>query len=164
MPKFYFDFKAAQKSAEKNTTPYTPAVTLIVGLAAVLKRFTKEGRDNLHARHEKLARATREAMKAIGLDLYTKDTPSTALTTIVAPPEIGAGKVVAALRDQFGITVAGGQDQAKGKIFRVSHIGDIDKTDSILVISAIECVLNNLGYKFDFGAGTKKASEILSED
>jgi len=164
LPKFYFDFKAAQKSAEKNTTPYTPAVTLIVGLAAVLKRFTKEGRDNLHARHEKLARATREAMKAIGLDLYTKDTPSTALTTIVAPPEIGAGKVVAALRDQFGITVAGGQDQAKGKIFRVSHIGDIDKTDSILVISAIECVLNNLGYKFDFGAGTKKASEILSED
>lgn len=163
LPKFYFDFKAALKNAEKNTTPYTPAVTLIVGLAVVLKRFKAEGRENMHKRHARLALATREAMRAIGLDLFVQDTPSTALTTIVAPPEIGAGKVVAGLRDEFGITVAGGQDQAKGKIFRVSHIGDIDKTDTLSVIAAIESVLSQLGYEFNFGAATKKASEILAE-
>ncbi len=164
LPKFYFDFKPALKNAEKNTTTFTPAVTLIVGLAAVLKRFTAEGRENMHKRHAKLALATREAMKAIGLEPFVQDTPSSALTTVIAPPEIGAAKVIAGLRDEFGITVAGGQDQAKGKIFRISHIGDIGKTDTLSIIAAIESVLNQLGYKFDFGAATKKASEILTAD
>ncbi|MCH7949970.1 MAG: alanine--glyoxylate aminotransferase family protein [Candidatus Dadabacteria bacterium] len=164
LPKFYFDFKPALKNAEKNTTTFTPAVTLIVGLAAVLKRFTAEGRENMHKRHARLALATREAMKAIGLELFVQDTPSSALTTVIAPPEIGAAKVIAGLRDEFGITVAGGQDQAKGKIFRISHIGDIGKTDTLSIIAAIESVLNQLGYKFDFGAATKKASEILTAD
>lgn len=161
LPKFYFDFKPALKNAEKNTTTFTPAVTLIVGLAAVLRRFKEEGRENMHKRHSRLALATREAMKAIGLEPYVQDTPSSALTTIIAPPEIGAGKVIAGLRDEFGITVAGGQDQAKGKIFRISHIGDIDKTDTLSIIAAIESVLNQIGYEFDFGAATKKASEVL---
>ena len=164
LPKFYFDFGPALKNAEKNTTTFTPAVTLIVGLAAVLRRFKEEGRENMHKRHARLARATREAMKAIGLEPFVQDTPSTALTTVIAPPEIGAAKVIAGLRDEFGITVAGGQDQAKGKIFRISHIGDIDKTDTLSVIAAIESVLNQLGYEFNFGAATKKASEVLGTE
>ncbi|MCK5392304.1 MAG: alanine--glyoxylate aminotransferase family protein [Deltaproteobacteria bacterium] len=164
LPKFYFDFKPALKNAEKNTTTFTPAVTLIVGLAAVLKRFRAEGRENMHKRHARLALATREAMKAIGLEPFVQDTPSSALTIVTAPLEIGAAKVIAGLRDEFGITVAGGQDQAKGKIFRISHIGDIDKTDALSIIAAIESVLNQLGYEFNFGAATKKASEILTAD
>lgn len=164
LPKFYFDFKPALKNAEKNTTTFTPAVTLIIGLAAVLRRFKAEGRENMHKRHAKLALATREAMAAIGLEPFVLDTPSSALTIVTAPPEIGAGKVIAALRDEFGITVAGGQDQAKGKIFRISHIGDIDKTDTLSIIAAIESVLNQLGYEFNFGAATKKASEILTAE
>jgi len=164
LPKFYFDFKPALKNAEKNTTTFTPAVTLIVGLAAVLKRFRAEGRENMHKRHARLALATREAMAAIGLEPFVQDTPSSALTIVTAPEEIGAAKVIAALRDEFGITVAGGQDQAKGKIFRISHIGDIDKTDTLSIIAAIESVLNLLGYEFEFGAATKKASEILIVD
>ena len=162
LPKFYFDLKPALKNAEKNTTPYTPAVTLIIGLAAVLRRFRAEGREAMQKRHEKLALAMREAMKAIGLEPYVKSVPSPALTTIIAPPEIGSGPVIKALASEFGITVANGQDQAKGVIFRVSHIGDIDVTDTITAVAAIESVLNGLGYKFDFGAATKKASEILS--
>lgn len=161
LPKYYFDFKAALKNAEKNTTPYTPAVTLIIGLAAVLRRFREEGRESMYKRHAKLSLAMREGMKAIGLDIYVKDVPSPALTTVVAPPEIGSSKVIKALAGEFGITVADGQDQAKGVIFRVSHIGDLDKTDTLFFISAIESVLNKLGYKFNYGAGTKKASEIL---
>lgn len=161
LPKYYFDFKAALKNAEKNTTPYTPAVTLIIGLAAVLRRFREEGRESMYKRHAILSRAMREGMKAIGLDIYVKDVPSPALTTVVAPPEIGSSKVIKLLSSEFGITVADGQDQAKGVIFRVSHIGDIDKTDTLFFISAIESVLNKLGYKFNYGAGTKKASEIL---
>jgi len=162
LPKFYFDLKPALKNAEKNTTPYTPAVTLVIGLAAVLRRFRAEGREAMHKRHEKLALAMREAMKAIELEPYVKSVPSPALTTVIAPPEIGSSKVIKALASEFGITVADGQDQAKGVIFRISHIGDIDVTDTITGVAAIESVLNGLGYKFDFGAATKKASEILS--
>ncbi|NIT13508.1 MAG: aminotransferase class V-fold PLP-dependent enzyme, partial [Candidatus Dadabacteria bacterium] len=78
LPKFYFDFESCQKNAEKNTTAFTPAVSLIIGLAHVLKNFKKEGLANIHNRHEKLALATREAMKAIELEGFVKGTPSTA--------------------------------------------------------------------------------------
>lgn len=161
LPKFYFDFKSYLKSADQNTTPWTPAVTLIIGLAEVLRRFKEEGLENLHKRHANLSLATREAIMAMGLELFTKDTPSTALTAGVAPPEIGAAKVIKGLKEKFGMTVAGGQDQAKGKIFRISHIGYIDKTDTIAIISALESILKDLGHKSNFGVGITKASEIL---
>jgi aspartate aminotransferase-like enzyme len=163
LPKFYFDFRSYLRNAEKNTTPWTPAVTLVKGLEVVLKNFKNEGLENMYKRHEILARATREAMKEIGMEIFVKKSPSPALTAIIAPPEIGATKVIACLRDNFGMTVAGGQDQAKGKIFRISHIGYIERADIIAVISAVETVLKELGCKFNFGDATKKATEILGE-
>ncbi len=164
LPKFYFDFKRYLKDARDNTVPWTPAITLVIGLAAVLKRFKDEGLEKIYKRHALLAKGTREGIKAIGLELYAKHSPSTALTAGVAPDGIGAGKIISGLRDRFGITVAGGQDQAKGKIFRISHMGFIDRADIIAVISAIECVLRDLGYRFDFGAGSKRASEVLGAE
>lgn len=164
LPKFYFDFKRYLKDAKDNTTPWTPPVTLIIGLAAVLRNFKNEGLEKLHKRHATLAQGTREAIKAIDLELYAKHSPSNALTAAVSPPGIGAGKIISGLRERFGMTVAGGQDQAKGKIFRISHMGFIDRVDIIGVISALECVLRGLGHKFDFGTGAKKASEILGAE
>ena len=161
LPKFYFDFKRYLKDAKDNTVPWTPAVTLVIGLAAVLRNLRNEGLEKIHLRHAGLAKAAREALQAIGLELYAKHSPSTALTAAVAPPEIGAKKIISGLAERFGMTVAGGQDQAKGKIFRISHMGFIDRADIIAVISAVECVLKDLGYRFDFGAGSRKASEIL---
>jgi aspartate aminotransferase-like enzyme len=161
LPKFYFDFKRYLKDAKDNTVPWTPAVTLVIGLAAVLRNLKNEGLEKVYMRHARLAQGTREGIKAMGLGLYAKHSPSTALTAAVAPTDINAGKIISGLRDRFGMTVAGGQDQAKGKIFRISHMGFIDRADIIAVISAIECVLRDLGYKFDFGAGAKRASEIL---
>ncbi len=161
LPKFYFDFKAALKSAGENTTPWTPAVSLVRGLSQVLNMFRAEGLENMHKRHGVFSSATRHAFETMGMELFTKDEPSTALSVAIAPPEIGAGPVIKALKNDFGMTVAGGQDQAKGKIFRVSHIGYIDRSDTIAVISAVEQTLRKLGHKFNFGAGTAKAGEIL---
>ncbi len=163
LPKFYLDFKAYRKSAEKNSTPYTPAVTLVIGLAAVLRRFMSEGMDAVYARAEKLARATREGLKAMGLELYAKTSPSPSVTAVYSPPGIDAKLIIGGLREKYGMTVAGGQDQAKGKIFRISHMGYIDKADILAVISAVESVLRDIGYEFEFGAGTKRAAEVLSE-
>ncbi len=161
LPKFYFDFKSALKNAGKNTTPWTPAVSLIRGLSIVLEMFRKEGLENMHKRHGLFSKATRSAFEAMGMELFTKGEPSPALSVAVAPPEIGAGAVIKNLKEDFGITVAGGQDQAKGKIFRVSHIGYIDRSDTIAFVSAVEQTLKKLGHRFDFGAGTAKAGDIL---
>ncbi len=163
LPKFYFDFKAALASSDKNTTPWTPAVSLIRGLSQVLKRFTDEGLENMHKRHEIFSLATRSAFEAMGMDLFTKDEPSTALSVAVAPNDIGAAPIIKSLKEDFGMTVAGGQDQAKGKIFRVSHIGYIDRSDTIAVISAVEQTLKKLGHNFDFGSGVEKSGAILCD-
>ena len=162
LPKFYFDFKNYLKNAKENTTPWTPAITLVIGLALVLRNFKEEGLERIYNRHAKLASATREAMIAIGLEPYAKSSPSPAISAILSPPEIGAGKVISGLKDKFGMTIAGGQDQAKGRIFRISHIGYIDKADTIAVITAVESVLRDLGHKFNLGDGIKKAIDILA--
>ncbi len=161
LPKFYFDLKSYQKSASNNTTPWTPAVTLIIGLVKVLKNFSSEGLENMYKRHENLSCASREALIAMNIELFAKDSPSTALTVGIAPQEIGAAKIIKELKNNFGMTIAGGQDHAKGKIFRFSHIGDIETTDTIAIISALESTLKKLGHSFNFGAGVTKATEIL---
>lgn len=163
LPKFYFDLRAALKSAEKNTTPWTPAVSLVRGLSCVLNRFVTEGLENMHERHRVLSLATRSAFEAMNMELFTKDEPSTALSVAVAPPDIGAAPVIKGLKNDFGMTVAGGQDQAKGRIFRVSHIGYVDRSDTVAIVSAVEQTLRNLGHKFDFGAGSASAAAIISD-
>ncbi|MGQ0792919.1 MAG: pyridoxal-phosphate-dependent aminotransferase family protein [Deltaproteobacteria bacterium] len=164
LPKFYFDFKRYLKDAKDNTTPWTPPVTLIIGLAQVLRNLRAEGIESVHKRHARLAEGTREGIKAMGLEIYAKKSPSSALTAGVAPSGINAGKIISGLRDRFGMTLAGGQDQAKGKIFRISHMGFIDKADIIAAISAIECVARDLGHSFEFGAGVRKTAEIFSAE
>ena len=102
LPKFYFNFKDYLKSAEKNSTPWTPAVTLTIGLSEVLKKFKSEGLENIHKRHDNLSHATREAFRAIGLEIYTKDQHSTALTAAIAPEDIGAASLIKGLKEDFG--------------------------------------------------------------
>ncbi len=161
LPKFYLNFADYLKSAEKNTTPWTPAVTLIVGLGKVIEGFMEEGMENIYKRRQLMSLATREALGAINIDLFTTDEASPALTVGVAPEEIGAKKIISELQAKFGMTIAGGQDHAKGKIFRVSHIGDVDRNDMVAFVSALESVLDSLGHDFVSGAGVSKASEIL---
>ena len=161
LPKFYLNFADYLKSAQKNTTPWTPAVTLIVGLGKVIEGFIEEGMENIYRKRELMSLATREALGAINIDLFTTDEASPALTAGVAPEEIGAGKIISELQAKFGMTVAGGQDHAKGKIFRVSHIGDVDRNDMVAFISALESILGSLGHDFTSGAGVAKVSEML---
>lgn len=162
LPKYYFNFRKELKNLQKNQTAYTPAVSLIVGLRESLKMLKAEGLDNIFIRHDRLARAVRAGVKAMGLELYAPKSPSNAVTAIKAPAGVDGGAVVKSLRDQHGITIAGGQDQAKGKIFRIAHLGYFVDSDIIIALSALERVLNNLGYKVDYGKGVGAAQEVLS--
>ena len=161
LPKYYFDFKKELKSAQKNQNSYTPAISLFVGLRESLRLIRKEGLEGIFQRHEKLAEATRAAVKALGLGLFAPDSPSNALTAVKVPEGIQGGKLKNLFFEKFGITVAGGQDQAKGKIIRIAHLGYYERLDMVMVISALEMLLKELGYAFELGAGVKAAEEIL---
>jgi len=161
LPKFYFDFKKELKNTLKNQSSYTPAISLFVGLQESLRLIRQEGLEAVFQRHEKLAAATRAAVKALGLELYAPDSPTNALTAVKVPAGIDGVKLQNLFFEKFGITVAEGQDRAKGKIIRIAHLGYYERLDMIMVISALEMLLKEMGYAFELGKGVKAAEEIL---
>jgi aspartate aminotransferase-like enzyme len=162
LPKFYFDFKKELKNTKKNQSSYTPAISLFVALRESLRMIRKEGLENVFRRHAMLAEATRKAVTALGLELYAPHAPSNALTAVKFPPGVDGEKLKALFYERFGITVAEGQEQAKGKIIRIAHLGYYDRLDMIMVISALEMLLKEMGYPFELGAGVKAAEEVLT--
>lgn len=161
IPKFYFNFVKERDSILKNTTAWTPAVSLIMGLRVVLRRMKEEGHEAMYERHHKMGLAVREAAKACGLELFAPEAPSSAITAIWGPDRENGGAIVKYLRDKLNMTIAGGQEHAKGKIFRIGHLGYYDAMDMITVWSAIEMALTDVGYDFERGKGVAKAIEIL---
>lgn len=161
LPKFYFDLEAALKNNLKKTSPWTPAITLVIGLNAVLNYFNDIGLDELYRKHSIMSEATREGFRSIGLKPFAFNNPSTALSAIMSPNNIDAGTIVKKLREQYGIIVAGGQDQAKGKIFRITHMGDVNKGDILVVIDAVENILEDIGFEFEKGLAVRTATEIF---
>jgi aspartate aminotransferase-like enzyme len=163
LPKFYFNFTKERENLAKNQTNFTSPVTLIIGLNESLKMLQAEGLENVFKRHEKLAQTTRKAVQALGLELYAKESPSNAVTAIMSPPGIDGQTVYKNLREKYGITAAGGQDRARGKIFRIAHLGYVDKFDVITAIAGIEMVLKGMGYPVKLGTGVAIAEELLME-
>jgi aspartate aminotransferase-like enzyme len=161
LPKYYFDFKKELKNTKKNQSAYTPAISLFVGLREALLMIRKEGLEAIFRRHEKLAEATRRAVKALGLDLYAPDSPSNAVTAVKIPDGIDGEKLKDLFFEKFGITVAEGQDRAKGKIIRIAHLGYYERLDMVMVISALEMLLKEMGHQFELGTGVRAAEEVL---
>ncbi len=161
LPKYYFDFRKELKNTKKNQSSYTPAISLYVGLRETLRMIREEGLEAVFDRHEKLAEATRRAVKALGLELYAPDSPSEAVTAVKIPAGIDGEKLKDLFFEKFGITVAEGQDRAKGKIIRIAHLGYYERLDMVMVISALEMLLKEMGHSFELGAGVKAAEEVL---
>jgi aspartate aminotransferase-like enzyme len=160
-PKFYFNFLKERESLAKNQTSFTSPVTLIIGLNESLKILQTEGLENAIARHERLSKATRAAVKALGLQMFSKESPSNAVTAIEAPSGIDGQAIYKNLREKYGITAAGGQGQARGKIFRIAHLGYAGAFDVITAIAGVEMVLKGLGYPLKLGTGVAAAQELL---
>ncbi|RMD94776.1 MAG: alanine--glyoxylate aminotransferase family protein, partial [Calditrichaeota bacterium] len=145
-----FDLLKARKSLQDGNTPWTPAITLLVGLRESLSMILNKGLEYFWDKYARLAFSTREGAKAIGLELFAK-TPSNALTSIKVPEGIDGQAFVDLLRTRYGVTVAGGQAHLKGKIFRVGHMGYYDHLDMVAFASAMEMALRDLGWKFELG-------------
>jgi len=163
LPKYYFNFNKELKKIKENSTNYTPAISLIIGLKEVLDRCHRIGFDNIYADNASMARACRAAVKALGLSLYAPEAPSDAVTAALTPAGIDGQKVVKLMRDEMGIAVAGGQDEAKGKIFRIAHMGYISQWELLAAIGALEATLKKLGHSFAAGAGVSAALAELNK-
>jgi aspartate aminotransferase-like enzyme len=160
LPRFYFDWRQMKKMLSKKQTPFTPSITLIIGVNEAIKRIKKEGIENMWRYYEKLSLATREAAKALGLEIFSLR-PSSVVTAIKSPSSVDSTKLVNLLRDRYGISIADGQDVLKGKIFRIAHMGYINEFDIIISISAVEKALNELGYSVEYGKGVRAAESVL---
>ncbi|TAM39198.1 alanine--glyoxylate aminotransferase family protein [bacterium] len=160
-PRYYLDLRKARKALEKNDTPFTSSITLIIALNEALKMIREDGLENIFSRHKKMADAVRAAVKALGLELFAPTAASEAVTAVKVPSGIDGEKLVKTMRDTYGVTIAGGQAELKGKIFRVAHMGFIAEFDIITGLSCLEKVLAQMGYKFTLGAGIKAAEEVF---
>jgi aspartate aminotransferase-like enzyme len=163
LPRFYFDLNLERKNQQKGSGAFTPAVSLIFGLRASLQMLEREGFTNVYSRHDRLCRATRAAATALDLKLLAPDNPSPAATGIYLPNGIDADQVLEYLRDQMNVTLAEGQDQLKGKVIRIAHIGYMGAFDVITAIAALEMALRKFGAEIPFGRGVAAAQEVLME-
>jgi aspartate aminotransferase-like enzyme len=162
LPKYYLDFRKAYESGLEGSVPYTPAVTLLTALQHGLNRICAEGIQHTIARHNRLALATRSAIKALGLPLFAAS-PANTLTSIRLPEEIDGKALINLMRDKYGITYAGGQSQLSGKIVRIAHLGWMNENDVIVAISAFERGLVEIGHDISLGAGVSAAQEVFAQ-
>lgn len=157
LPRFYFDLAKERKGIATHQTAWTAAISLFVGLRESLRIIHEEGLQNVFKRHALLAQATRAGVAALGLELLAKrpETSSHAVTAVRVPPSVkdGGKALVKLMRDKYGVTIVGGQDELEGKIIRLSHFGYCDRFDIVTAIAGLELALNELGYAVEYGKG-----------
>ena len=163
-PHFYFDLRKHIDAGPKGDSPWTPASSLILGLAEALQYVREIGRDPLIQNAQMLAKAARRAARAIHLELFVRDAiPAGAVTAIRAPQGLDSGEIVRSYKDQFESIIANGQGSMKGQIFRFAHLGYFDFHDLFATVAELEIILHRLGVKLDFGAGVSAAEAVYLE-
>jgi serine---pyruvate transaminase len=163
-PRFYFDWAKLHAALQEGSTPFTPAVSLVVALDTALGLLLDEGLDAAFARHAALGRACREGAKAMGLELFSPDEERSAVVTAILTPEgMNAKELVLALRDRFGITVAGGHGELGSRMFRIGHIGYYDVFDITTALAAVEVLLTEGGAEIERGVAVSRALEAYRD-
>lgn len=160
LPRFYWDWRKMKKSLATKETPFTPPVTLIVALQESIRLIKADGIENVWKECSLLARAARAGMKALGLQLFG-ERPCEVVTSALSPDGIDSGKIVKLLREEYGVSIAGGQGQLKGKILRFAHMGYIGKADLLVGLACLEMALTRLGYTVEKGKAVAAAEEEL---
>jgi aspartate aminotransferase-like enzyme len=167
LPKFYFSWQKTRDALHKPQpqNPFTPPISLIVGLAEALRLIKEEGLENVIKRHAVLAEAVRKGVEAIGLELFAPpEGRGNAVTPVKVPAGIDGNQIVKIMRDKFGVIIAGGQDHLKGRIFRLGHLGYFDRFDILTTLSALEITLSELGYPLKLGSGVGAAEEVFKQN
>ena len=160
-PNFYFNLRKHVEAGPKGDSPWTPASSLLLGMAEVLRYIRELGRDQLIRNAQVLARATRESAQALGLELFARNAiPAGAVTAIRPPDGLDSGQIVRAYKDRFEAVIANGQGSMKGQIFRFAHLGYFDFHDLFATIAELEIILHKLGHEVEFGVGVQAAQAV----
>ena len=161
--RFYWDFKTYREFLEKGQPPYTPPVSLVFGLDEALRMIKEEGIEKVWERQKRLAKATREGIKGLGLELLAKGNYSNGVTAAKVPENIDGLEFLKVLREKYGVTLAGGQERLKGKIIRIGHMGYIQFKNILVALGALEKVLLSLGHRLKRGGAVKRAKEAYAD-
>lgn len=162
---FYWNISTGLSYLEKGQTPTTPAISLFYGLQEALRMMAEEGIDHIIARHRRYRDMVRSTMQSMGLKLLANEAAaSCSVTSVIAPQELGANQIIRFTRENYGIVLAGGQQDLQDVIFRIGHLGYVRELDLLAVVAALEITLAKLGYESNFGAGVKQAQEFLRSD
>jgi len=159
-PRFYFDLSTYRKNLLKDTTPFTPALSLLFGLEQVLDLFEEEGIKQVNERHQLMKNMTRAAFKALDIPLLASDEFASPTVTAVRPEDFDADELRKVLNKEFNLIIAGGQQHLSGKIVRIGHMGYCSPADVLQIISLFEIALMTIGKKIELGKGTAAAQEI----
>jgi serine---pyruvate transaminase len=163
-PRYVLDWERTRKAQAKLDAPFTPSISIVRALDVALGLLLEEGLGAAFDRHARLGRACREGAKAMGLELFSPDEERSAVVTAIRTPDgVDATEIVAALRDRFGITIANGQGELKGKIFRIGHIGWFDVFDITTALAAVELSLADAGAEIERGVAVTRALEAWAE-
>jgi aspartate aminotransferase-like enzyme len=163
LPRYYFDLPKIRSELVRDDHPYTLPTSLVVALREALACLRAEGLEHMFQRHRQLAEATRAGIKALGLALLAEKSPSDALTVVRVPEGIDGARIPKMFQELCNITIVGGQDRLRGKVFRLAHMGYVDAFDVVTMVSAVEFVLHRLGYPIEWGAGVRAAQEVLAK-
>jgi len=161
-PRFYFDLKRERKNAVNGESAWTPNTSLLLALAEALKYIKSIGMDKLVENAQILARATREAMKTLGLGLFSS-APGSAVTSVCPPAGMDSGVIVKEYRKRFNAIITNGQGSMKGQIFRLAHLGYFDFHDLFAVVAELEIILCANGHPVKFGSGVAAVQNVYAE-
>jgi aspartate aminotransferase-like enzyme len=163
LPHYYFNLKKEKKSADGGESSWTPSTSLILALAAALEYMKQLGMAKFIENAQLLARATREAAQALGLELFAPASPGSSVTAVKAPAGMDSGVIVKEFRTRFGAIIANGQGSMKGKIFRIAHLGYFDFPDLFAVVAGLELILTANGVAVEFGKGVAAVERVYAE-
>jgi aspartate aminotransferase-like enzyme len=163
LPRYYFNLKREKKSAAGGESSWTPNTSLLLALAEALKYVKSVGMDKLVENAQMLAKATRAAVTALGLELFAPSSPGSSVTSVKAPKGMDSGVIVKEFRSRFGSIITNGQGSMKGQIFRLAHLGYFDFPDLFAVIAELEIILAAEGVPVKFGTGVAAVQNVYAD-
>jgi alanine-glyoxylate transaminase/serine-glyoxylate transaminase/serine-pyruvate transaminase len=163
LPRSYWDWTPVLQANKGGFFPYTPPTNLLFGLRESLKMLMEEGLDQVFARHERLAEATRRAVRAWGLKLLCANPEeySSSLTAVLMPPGHDADAFRKTVLERFKMSLGNGLGQIQGKVFRIGHLGDFNDLMLAGTLCGVEMGLGLAGVPHTKG-GVMAALEYLS--
>jgi aspartate aminotransferase-like enzyme len=163
-PRYYFDWERTRASQEKGENPFSPAISLYLGLDVALGMILGEGLEAAYERHVRLGRACRAGVKAMGLELFSPDEDRAAVVTAMRmPSDVDGQAVVLSMRERSGVTIIGGQGEVRGKIVRIGHIGYVDVFDVMTALAALEVAMVEAGADVERAVAVSAALEAFAE-